>query len=251
MRIFEGEIEMKKLSAVIAAACVMAASALPAFADAAVETYPVACPEGFKGGSLTAAVYADIPDLSGVHLTFKYDRSKLRYKAQTTSIGHGDATDNGTTLEWNSVLDPEGQKVTYSDKIVTIEFEVIGELEKNGKYIEVGCTEAYDGDMNDIDFLGSSKYTIKFAGTTGYKGDVDKDGAVTTSDALTILRTSMLGADSLGAEDKLLYDCNEDTFIDAADALDALRFSAELPVSAKGIGMGISVENTSFSTIKK
>ena len=57
------------------------------------------------------------------------------------------------------------------------------------------------------------------------KGDVDKDGVITSSDALRILRASA-GLDTLTDLEKSLADVNGDGVFDSADALAVLRMSA-------------------------
>ena len=234
---------MKRFLVMLTAVCMSCCSALTSFAATAETTTPIACPAGFTGGTLSVRISADIEDLSGIHLTFKYDRSKLRYTDQKTAIGHGDAVEDSETLEWSSMLSPDGQKVTYSDNIATLNFDVISELSDNEKYIEVGIAEAYDSNMKDVDFTKTGLINITFTGDIGIAGDLDKDGVVTSNDALTILRTSIGDTASLDSTEKKLYDCNNDSSIDSTDALEALRFSVDLPTSSNTIGKPLTITN--------
>ena len=55
-------------------------------------------------------------------------------------------------------------------------------------------------------------------------GDVDRDGYITSNDALMILRES-IGMESFDTYQTLVGDINEDGVIDSADALGVLRLA--------------------------
>lgn len=227
---------MKKLLAILTSACMLFASSFTSLAATAEKLSPIPCPGGFAGGTLSIEISAQFENLSGVHLTFKYDHSKLRYTGQETAIGHGDAAEDDETLEWSTMLAPEGQKVSRGDVIATLNFDIISEMTNGEKYIEFGVAEAYDANMEDLDFYKNGHLTLKSETTLGIMGDHDKDGFVTSSDALSILRASISDPDAMDTITKELSDCNMDSIIDSSDALDALRYSTELPTESKYTG---------------
>ncbi len=219
---------MKKLTAILTAAVMMFSASVTAYADTVKMTPILGC-DCYKEGTLTITISNSLPNLLGVHLSIRYDHTKLRFKEDKTEIGHGNANDDGTTLEWSTLIGADGQEIDYDTPLTTLTFDTLDYLNRSdGPYIEIGVVEAYDNDMKDVDFAANGRVIFSSSGIGGYVGDIDRDGAYTASDALEILRLSMQD-DWLDILTEFIADSDHDHHVTANDALQTLRYSIGMP----------------------
>lgn len=231
---------MKKIIAALSAAALIAVSAVSVSAQETkkfddVEMKQFGCVESYKDGTLSISISAELPNVSSVHLRLDYDKTKLKYVSSETKIGHGDCKDYDGSLEWSTLLDPQGQKLSYFDYIAHFNFEVIGNIDDEEKCMSVGVVEAYDSNMNDIDFLPSACFELGSSGSLGIIGDVNIDNSIDSNDALAVLRQSASSEDP-DTLFRYFADVNHDLVIDSTDALIILRHSVGMKTSEANVG---------------
>lgn len=231
---------MKKIIAALSAAALLAVSSVPVSAQETkkyddVEMKQFGCVESYKDGTLSIGVSAQLPDVSGIHLRLDYDKTKLKFVSSETKIGHGDCKDHDGSLEWSTLLDPQGQKLSYFDYVVYFNFDVIGNIADEEKCMSVGVVEAYDSNMKDIDFLPKACFELGSSGSLGDIGDVNTDNSIDSTDALVVLRQSA-SSEEPERVFRYLADVNHDLVIDSTDALIILRHSVGMKSSDANVG---------------
>ncbi len=239
---------MKKLTAIFIAVIMLFTASVTAYADT-VKMTPISGCDCYKGGTLTITISNSLPNLLGVHLSIRYDHTKLRFKEDKTEIGHGNANDDGKTLEWSTLIGADGQEIDYDTPLTTLTFDTLDYLNRSdGPYIEIGVVEAYDNDMKDVDFAANGRVIFYSSGIGGYVGDIDRDGAYTAGDALEILRLSMQD-DWLDILTEFIADCDQDTKVTANDALQVLRCSIGMSDETGDIGSPCYTNSTTTSKL--
>ena len=177
----------------------------------------------------------------------------------TLSWDYGTATLNGNAVERGVRVTEEGEYtlvVTNGNKQTTVTFKlrgadtpVISGVEDGGKYTSatigwnVGKAtingEAVEGSSIEVTEIGEytlvvtngdKQVTVKFEiieAPDYIRGDLDKDGKITVSDALAALRVAAKMAEET-AEIVLLGDADNDGKITVSDALAILRVAAKM-----------------------
>ena len=184
------------------------------------------CDEYLAGTTVVITQKIPLSDLSGVHLSLDYDHSALKLDEITTNFGRASQSETSNSLDWSTLLSSDGVKLGSDDVIASFKFEVLKDIDSSKAFMKMQVVDAFDHNTNDVKYFSKGKIIVDndFAGKIG---DIDDDGVITASDALSILRSSVDLYD-LSAIQFLLADINNDKSIDASDALSVLRYSVGL-----------------------
>ncbi len=127
------------------------------------------------------------------------------------------------------LLDGDTSVIVNGDKLLTDE-DTDSEIENTDTEDKQTDTETSDVENSDVENSDVENSDTDSSDTDtpeepeGTWGDLDDDGAITSGDALTILRASLM-YDTLTPEQEAVADVNSDGTVDALDALAVLRAS--------------------------
>ena len=122
------------------------------------------------------------------------------------------------------LLDGDTSVIVNGDKLLPDE-DTDSEIENTDTEDKQTDTETSDVENSDVENSDTdSSDTDTPEEPEGTWGDLDDDGAITSGDALTILRASLM-YDTLTPEQEAVADVNSDGTVDALDALAVLRAS--------------------------
>ncbi len=237
---------MKKMCTAAIAIAMAAACAVPAKA-AGRSTVAIKADEVYSAGSFVViSQNISANDISGVHLSFDYDHSSLKLTGITTANGHEYYYESADSLDWSTLLSSNGTALSGDKAISSFRFEVLKDIEKSSEFMTITVKEAYDHNTNNVDYFTGGKITVSNDLGNGIFGDIDKDGFITSTDALTALRSSV-GLYTLSPAEQIAADVNSDRSIDSSDALSILRYSVDLSSGSELIGTKSSGSLSSYT----
>ena len=133
----------------------------------------------------------------------------------------------GFVSGWGIKQDTSGKPVD----LLKIQFKVKKDASKLGIMGKCTTLAIVTNDGEAVTILGP-RNAAEDIYTSLNIGDLDNDGAITSSDALNILRLSV-GLDNSTPEKQTLADIDEDGAVSSSDALDVIRYSVALPSNFK------------------